>query len=83
MSEWTYIQGKHNSKRVSMRKLVDLVWGGKDIIFDKQENGQEFCFWAETSGMNAVKYIDMICKEFKRMDKKATLDMDVCIKFNA
>jgi hypothetical protein len=42
MSEWTHIEGTHNSKRVSMKKLVDLIWGGEDIIFDKQENGQTF-----------------------------------------
>jgi hypothetical protein len=83
MGEWTHIEGTHNSKRVSMKKLVDLIWGGEDIVFDKQENGQSFCFRAETSGMNAAKHLDLICKEFKRLDKNARLHMSATIDFYA
>jgi hypothetical protein len=81
MSEWTHIEGKHNSKRVSIRKLVDLVWGGEDIVFDKQENGEEFSFRAETGGMNAAKHIDIICREFKKLDKSARLNITATIEF--
>lgn len=82
MSAWTHIDGRHNSKRVSIRKLVDLVWDGKDYIFDKQENGQEFCFQVESEGIFAAKRIEKFCEEFKRLDKNARLYMVASINFS-
>lgn len=83
MGEWTHIEGTHNSKRVSMKKLTELILGDDELTFKKQENGQDFCFHFSYSGEYAAKKLQQIVDEFKRLDKNARLHMSAQIDFYA
>jgi len=83
MGEWTYIEGTHNSRRVSMKKLTELILGDDEFTFKKQENGQDFCFRFSYSGEYAAKKLQKIVDEFKRLDKNARLHMEARIDFYA
>lgn len=81
MGEWTEVNGTHNSKRVSMRKLVKFITQDDELVFDHQDNGQEFCFRFPYSGLYAAETISKIAVEFKRLDKNARLHMEAKIDF--
>ena len=81
MGEWTQVKGTHNSKRVSMRKLAALVIQDDELLFDRQENGQEFGFRFPSSGAHAAKKLEKISIEFKTLDKNARLHMEAVIDF--
>ena len=83
MSEWTSVKGTHNSKRVSMKKLTELVLGDDELVFGRQENGQEFFFRFSYSGLDAAKELEAVATEFKRLDKNAKLHMEATIDFYA
>lgn len=83
MGEWTDIKGTHNSKRVSMKKLVELVIRDDELRFEKQENGQDFSFTIPCSGVVAAKCLENVAQEFKRLDKNARLHMEARIDFYA
>lgn len=83
MGEWTDIKGTHNSKRVSMKKLVELIIGNDELCFRKQENGQDFSFSFSASGLVAAKYLENVVQEFKKLDKNARLYMEARIDFYA
>lgn len=83
MSEWTSVEGTHNSKRVSMKKLTELVLGDYELVFKKQDNGQDFFFHFSGSGLCAAKKLEAVATEFKRLDKNARLYMTAEIDFYA
>ncbi len=83
MGEWTNVEGTHNSKRVSMKKLVELVVGDDELVFKKQDNGEDFCFHFSSSGDYAAKLLQKVVAEFKRLDKNARLHMTAQIDFYA
>lgn len=81
MSDWTEVTGRHNSKKVSVKKLAQLIIGGDELGFDKQENGEEFSFSFSSTGGVAAKLLDQIIKEFKKLDKNALISMEAQIGF--
>lgn len=83
MGEWTNVEGTHNSKRVSMKKLTELVLGDDELMFSKQENGEEFSFRCSYSGLYMAKKLEAIAVEFKKLDKNARLHMTAEIDFYA
>lgn len=84
MSQWTNVKGDHNSKKVSIRKLVTSIMGeDSSLLFPSQANGKEFNFCFDTLGIHAAKNLDLICKEFRKLDKNAYLHMDVETIFHA
>jgi hypothetical protein len=83
MGEWTHVQGSQNSKRVSMKKLTDLIIRDDELVFKKQENGQEFFFHFSGSGLVAAKKLEALTTEFKKLDKNAQLHMIATIDFYA
>jgi hypothetical protein len=83
MGEWTNVEGTHNSKRVSMKKLVKLAINDDELVFGSQENGQDFCFHFSGSGDVAAKKLQLVATEFKRLDKNARLHMRAEIDFYA
>lgn len=83
MGEWTNVEGTHNSKRVSMKKLAELVLWNDELVFQKQESGKEFYFRFSCSGDVAAKKLEAIAAEFKKLDKNARLHMTAEIDFYA
>lgn len=83
MGEWTNVKGIHNSKRVSIKKLAELVIKDDELVFKKQENGQDFYFHFSGSGDVAAKKLEAMVVEFKRLDKNARLHMTAEIDFYA
>ena len=83
MGEWTHVEGSHNSKRVSMKKLTELIIGDDELVFGKQENGEDFVFHFSGSGLVAAKKLEAVTTEFKRLDKNARLHMIATINFYA
>ena len=58
-----------------MKKLTELVLGDDELVFSKQENGQEFRFRCSYSGVYMAKKLEAIAVEFKKLDKNARLYM--------
>lgn len=81
MSDWTEVTGRHNSKKVSVKKLAELIIGRDELSFKKQENGEEFSFSFSYTGGNATESLDQIVKEFKKLDKNARISMEARIGF--
>ena len=44
MGEWTSVEGTHNSKRVSMKKLTELVLGDYELVFKNKIMVKIFSF---------------------------------------
>lgn len=66
-----------------MKKLTELVLGADELVFEKQENGEDFCFRFSGSGDIAAKQLQAVATEFKRIDKNARLHMSAQIDFYA
>ena len=66
-----------------MKKLTELIIGGDELVFKKQENGEDFCFHFSGSGDVAAKQLQAAATEFKRLDKNARLHMRAQIDFYA
>jgi hypothetical protein len=81
MGEWAFVKGTHNSKKVSMKKLAALVIQDDELLFGRQDNGQEFEFRFPNSGLYAAKKLEAITEEFKALDKNARLHMEATIDF--
>ena len=81
MGEWTHVKGTHNSKRVSIRKLVKLIVQDDELVFDRQYNGNEFGFRLSSSGLHVAKQLDKVATEFRTLDKNARLHMEATIDF--
>lgn len=64
-----------------MKKLVRLCLPHQEIGWFSQENGEEFEFSMDSCGLEAAQAITKISKEFKRIDKKALLEMRAEIVF--
>ena len=79
MGDWTYVEGTHNSKRVSMKKLAELIVG--DELGFRNLDGSKFEFSFPYSGISAAELLEKICQEFKRLDKNARLSMEVRVGF--
>jgi len=81
MGEWTHVKGTHNSKRVSMKKLAALVIRDDELLFVRQDSGNEFEFRFPSSGLYAAKKLDRLAIEFRVLDKNARLHMEAAIDF--
>jgi hypothetical protein len=81
MGEWTHVKGTHNSKRVSIRKLAALVIQDDELLFSRQDSGDNFEFRFPNSGLYASKKLEKIAEEFKVLDKNARLHMEAIIDF--
>lgn len=66
-----------------MKKLTELIIGDDELVFKKQDNGENFCFHFSSSGDVAAKQLQAITTEFKRLDKNARLHMSAQIDFYA
>ncbi len=82
MGEWTHVEGSHNSKRVSMKKLTELSIRDDELVFEKR-HGEDFVFHFSGSGLVAAKKLEAVTTEFKRLDKNARLHMIATIDFYA
>lgn len=80
MGVWTQVEGKHNSKKVSAKKLVTDVLDYHDFTFSNID-GNSFSFSLESDGIWAAKSLQKICDEFKKLDKGAWIELDARILF--
>lgn len=74
MSAWSYIEGRHTSNKVSMRKIINVVLEGEDCHFNY--DGKHFKGSFEQVGKSAVKIVDEIMECFVQRDPKAELFID-------
>lgn len=80
MGVWTQVEGKHNSKKVSAKKLVSDTLDGQDFVFSNLD-GNSFEFRLESDGMHAAKHIQKIVENFKTFDKTAWIELSATILF--
>ena len=66
-----------------MKKLAALIIRDDELLFGRQDNGQEFEFRFPSSGLHAAKKLEAIAEEFKKLDKNARLHMEAAIDFYA
>lgn len=80
MSTWTHIEGQHTSKKASIRKIIEFVLDGEDIVAEYDHNK----FWVrfEDDGDKAANSIKRIIDYFKSFDKNARLDLTATIKYS-
>lgn len=79
MSEWTQIEGSHSSRKASLKKIINEVLDGEDIVGTYEHNR----FWVrfEHGGEKAAKNIQKIIDNFKSFDKAATIKLTATIPF--
>ncbi len=76
MGNWTTVEGTHNSKKASIKKIVDDVLGGDDLIWDEL-NGDYFLFRFESVGIEACKNVQKIVDRFKEFDKGCKIEVNI------
>jgi hypothetical protein len=81
MAEWTNVEGSHNSKTVSIKKILKNVLQDEDYVLEFVD--REFSFRFESEGEKAVKLLNQITKEFKTFDPKARITLNANISFFA
>lgn len=80
MSVWTHIEGEHTSKKASIRKIIEFVLDGEDVVGTYEHNK----FWVrfEHGGDKAANSIKRIIDYFKSYDKHARLDLIATIEYS-
>lgn len=80
MGVWTHIEGEHTSKKASIRKIIDQILDGEDVVGTYEHNK----FWVrfEHGGVKAAKSIEKIIAAFKSFDKNARLDLTATIEYS-
>ena len=58
MGVWTNIKGEHSSKKVSMKKIINSVLDGEDVVEAYEHN--KFWIRFEHGGVKAAKSIEKI-----------------------
>lgn len=81
MSEWTNIEGSHTSQKASIKRIIDEVLGGEDVVGFYQH--REFSVRFEHGGIRAAKSIQKIIETFKEFDKSANISLVATIPFSA
>lgn len=81
MSEWTHLEGSHSSKKASLKKIINEVLDGEDVVENYEHN--EFWVRFEHGGEKAAKNIQKIIDNFKSFDKNATIELTATIPFSA
>lgn len=81
MSEWTGIEGSHTSEKASIKKIIDKILDGEDVVVES--NHREFSVRFEHGGIRAAKNIQKIIDTFKDFDKSARIEITATIPFSA
>ena len=79
MGVWTNIEGEHSSKKVSMKKIINSVLDGEDVVEAYEHN--KFWIRFEHGGVKAAKSIEKIINAFKSFDKSANLELTATIEY--
>lgn len=79
MGDWTYVKGKHNSKRASIKKILKTVLEHDEYCVTC--NGQEFDLSFDGVGIDAASKIQKIIDHFKSFDPNASIEMFTEILF--
>lgn len=61
--------------------MANLVINDDELLFSRQENGDNFEFRFPSSGLCAAKKLEKLAEEFKALDKNARLHMEATIDF--
>lgn len=81
MGVWTHIEGEHTSKKASMKKIIESVLIGEDVVGTYDHN--KFCVRFECGGDKVAKSIKRIIDYFKSFDKNARLELTATIEYGA
>ncbi len=80
MSEWTGIDGFHTSEKASIKKIIDKILDGEDIVGEYDH--RNFSVRFEHGGIKAAKNIQKIIETFKEFDKSARIEITATIPFS-
>lgn len=71
MSEWTFVEGYHDSEKTSIKKIVDAVLGGHDYKFHYED--RKFAGHYDSAGKDAVRIVKDIMESFNSHAPKSRL----------
>jgi hypothetical protein len=81
MGVWTHIEGEHTSKKASIKKIIDFVLDGEDVVGKYEHNK----FWVrfEHGGNKAAESIKRIIDYFKSFDSNARIEITATIIYDS
>ncbi len=81
MGAWTHLEGEHTSKKASIKKIIDFVLDGEDVVGTYEHN--KFWIRFEHGGDKAAKSIKRIIDYFKSFDPKARIEITATIPYES